>query len=227
MRGGPGMPGVGVAVAPSSTRAGAFDLGDLVVDAGEGYGLFGDGADITLAGASFSHMGLVGVRLQGGTLSATDLRCEADGGVGLLAVNVESLTIEGGDLLDTALLSILTPTGGIPSGEGIQVVRDTDGTAPPLDVRLVNVRLIDNGRAGLLLDAASGPVGRVELTSVTASATGTGLGAVAQNTTLPSGWDSGVTRTGAALANDPSFPGALAVQGIMMPPGLVASAPAF
>lgn len=228
MLAGPGMPGVGVSAAPLPTRAGGLDAGDLVVHEGEGYGLFDDGADVRLAGAAFTNMGLAGIRMQGGTLAATDLACDGNGGAGLVAVDAVSVSIERGHLDTTVERGFVTATGTIPSAEGIQIVRDPSvASAPPIDLTLTSVQLEDNARAGLLVDAAGGAVTRLALTAVTASATGTGLGAVAQNTTPPAGWDADVTRVGAALTNDPAFAGALPVLGIMMPPGLVAAAPSF
>lgn len=226
MLGGPGMPGVGVSAAPSSTAAGRFALGDLAVRDGEGYGLFSDGADVALAGASFAHMGLAGIRLQGGTLMASALRCDGNGGAGLLAVDAESVSVLGGDLGATITRGFVTPTGTVPSGDGVQVVR-TASTAPMLDLGLDDVRLVDNERAGLVLDAAGEAVTALMLTRVSVTATGTGLGAVTQNAVVAAGWDADVMRAGAAIANDPAFHGALPIQGIMMPPGLVASAPTF
>ncbi len=227
MLGGPGMPGVAISCATSGARPGACALGDVHVHDGEGYGLFSDRAQPTLAGARFEHLGLAGIRLQGGTLEATDLICDGNGGAGLLAVDATSVDVERGELSRTITRGFVTSTGTVPSGEGVQLVRATPASAPPIALRLVDVQLVDDERAGLLLDAASGAVASLELTRVQVSGQGTSLGAVGQNVTLPGGWDADVTRSGATAANDAAFAGSIPVQGIMMPPGLVASAPAF
>ena len=92
---------------------------------------------------------------------------------------------------------------------------------------LIDVSLGDNARAGLLLDANDASVGGLRIENVTASASGSGYGAVTQRTPVPDGWDTGIARMGAAATNDAAFSTPIDVVGIMMPPGLVATPPPF
>lgn len=226
MRAGVGMPGIGVVASPLDGTGTELVGEGLVVRDGAGYGVFGDHSSVRLDGARLSDLGLMGVRLQGGSLDATDLVAERDGGAGVMAIDTDSVRIERGrlDLQREALF--VTELDSVRVADGLEMVRDPDTLgAPPLDLTLIDVSLGDNARAGLLLDASGGPVSQLRLEGVSVSATGTAYGAITQRTPVASGWDGSVTRTGAAAANDAGFSTPLDIVGIMMPPGLVATPP--
>jgi hypothetical protein len=93
-------------------------------------------------------------------------------------------------------------------GDGVQLTGSYDA------VRLANLTIRGNERAGLLVDAAPG----VTFEAVTVDAAGAAFGALAGGRDVargvltvasPAGWDSGITRTGAAVANDATAPGEL------------------
>jgi hypothetical protein len=78
------------------------------------------------------------------------------------------------------------------------------------------VTLTNNGRVGLLVDL--GGTGTVlDVGAVVVDAPGAAYGAIAQNGTVPAGWDAMVDRRGATLANDATFTGALDVAGAVGP----------
>ncbi len=226
MRSGVGMPGIGVVASPLAGEDAELLANGLVVESGDGYGLFGDGAAIALEDARFADLGLVGVRLQGGLLDATTLVAERNGGAGVLAIDTESVRIEGGRLDAQREALFVTMLGSARIADGLEVVRDSSG-APPLDLEVARVTMSDNARAGLLLDASDGTIGSLRLEDVTVTASGSGYGAITQRTPVPASWDAMITRAGAAATNDAAFSTPIDVVGIMMPPGLVATPPLF
>jgi hypothetical protein len=225
MLAGVGMPGIGVVASAES----ALEAEGLEVHDGAGYGLFADDSAVTLAGGTrMADLGLMGVRLQGGSLDATGLVAERNGGAGVMAIDTVRVHLEGGRLDAQESALFVTMLGSVEIGDGIQVVRDPrTGDAPPIDLALVDVSISDNVRAGLLLDASDDARTTLRLEGVTVSATGAGYGAIAQRTPLAAGWDATVSRSGAAAANDAAFSTPIDVVGIMMPPGVVASPPPF
>ncbi|MBX7195841.1 MAG: hypothetical protein K1X94_27550 [Sandaracinaceae bacterium] len=228
MRSGVGMPGIGVVASPLEGAATELAATELVVRDGDGYGLFGDGAAIVLDGAELRDLGLMGVRLQGGSLEATDLAALRNGGAGVMAIDTDHVGIERGQLDAQREALFVTSLGSVRVADGLEMVRDPDSAdAPPLDLTLIDVSLGDNARAGLLLDANDASVGGLRIENVTASASGSGYGAVTQRTPVPDGWDTGIARMGAAATNDAAFSTPIDVVGIMMPPGLVATPPPF
>lgn len=217
---GPGLPGVAVAAIPGGARA-ALHADALVVRDGDGHGLFASGTDVVLTDARFTSLGLAGVRLQGGTLVATNLTCVDDGGAGVLAIDAESVAIEGAVLADQRLVPLPSGTASVLVGDGLEVVRDERSVgAPPLSLTLRDATFSGNARTGLLLDAADGPLGDLVLEAVTVDAQGSATGAIAQRVAVPTGWDAMVLRTGAAVLNDARVSGLVDPVGIMMPPGL-------
>lgn len=225
MLAGVGMPGIGVVASAAS----ALDADGLEVHDGAGYGLFADGSAVTLAeGTRMADLGLMGVRLQGGTLDATDLVAERNGGAGVMAIDTDHVHLEGGRLDAQRSALFVTMLGSIEIGDGIEVVRDPSTLdAPPIDLALVGVSISDNVRAGLLLDANDDTRTTLRLEGVTVASSGAGYGAVTQRTPVAAGWDAMVRRSGAAAANDAAFSTPIDVVGIMMPPGLVATPPPF
>jgi len=215
-----GQPGVAIAVGPDAAGTGSLHATELLVRSGEGYGIFADRTTVTLTTAGFFGLGLAGLRIQGGALSATDLDCTNNGGAGILAIDAESITVERGRLDAQRSVAFNTAIGSQIIGDGLEIVRDpmSGDLAPPLDLRLVDVTLARNERAGLVLDAANGAIARLELINVSVLSEGAALGAITQRSSPDAGWDAMVSRSGAALTNDAAFTDEISVLGIMMPP---------
>ena len=227
MLAGAGLPGVALAVGQTADgTAGQLDAYDLLISGGAGHGLFADHSDIHLEGALVENQGLAGLRIQGGSLDATNLTAVGNGGAGLVAIDTVFVSLESGRFENQLERPLPSRIGSTLIGDGIQITRDpaTPG-APSLDLTLTDVDLLGNERAGLVIDAADGPVSRLELAGVTTMGMGTSFGAVTVRTAVPAGWDAMVSRDALTMANDASFPGTIDVLGIMMPPALVAEPP--
>jgi hypothetical protein len=126
-----------------------------------------------------------------------------NGGAGLCVVDGMSTRVEGGALGGTLLRPrVEGETGRIDVGDGIQTIGDASM------IRLAQLRLEGNERVGVLFELSGGAL-EGEITGVMVDGTGDALGAIAQNGTIPEGWDSGITRSGAVLANDAAWTGTL------------------
>lgn len=105
--------------------------------------------------------------------------------------------------------------GTVEVGDGIL------GVLPNADtLRLENVRLTGNGRAGIVIDVDATPFPAGVFSNVTVDATGTAFGAIAQSPAGPiagGAWDVGVNRLGAAPTNDAGIASRLDVVGIVGP----------
>ncbi len=212
LRGFRGEPTLGVAI------GGGADVTTVDVSIERTQGGFG----LIQDGGSSSHDGLVASEAAAGAIRAQRTTAFVLRGAslqdndygGLIAVDAGGLVVE-----DSAFASTRTATrmrldtvGGSASiGDGVQLVRPLAGTA------IRRTTFAGNERAGMLLDLGGADLAAVELDGVEASAEGASFGCVAQNGTVPAGWDSGVTRTGAAAANDAAFGGGLDIEEIVGP----------
>lgn len=224
LRSGIGPVGLGIVLGPDTAMAELAATGLSIHDS-QGYGVFSQAASVRLSDTSIVHVELAGLRLQGGSLAATRLRCEGNGGAGVLAIDTESVVLEDVTLLDQRTVGLTSGALSTDVGDGLHMVRDpASATAPALRLEVRGATLAGNQRAGILLDADM-EAADVLLESVAVDATGTGLGVIAQNAMVTSGWDAGVSRTGAAVLNDAALSTPLSTVGIMMPPGLTAFPP--
>jgi len=143
----------------------------------------------------------------------------SDNGVaGVVLAGTAEALVRDARIDGTRLTSILVEDlGNIDVGDAIQVVLD----GPTTGVRIENVTLTDNARAGLVFDLPDGAtVADSTVGALTVTASGDSLGAVAQTDSgpIPGGtWDARVTRAGATATNDAAFTGALDVVGIIGP----------
>ncbi|MDH5493381.1 MAG: hypothetical protein OEY14_15610, partial [Myxococcales bacterium] len=107
------------------------------------------------------------------------------------------------------------PSGGAVSvGDGVQIVT-SDASA----VVLEDLELVDNARAGLLLDLPSDLVD-ASLARIRVQGLGDALGAIAQGPSgpIPGGvWDVEILRVGAPELNDPALAGRLEIAGAVGP----------
>ncbi len=213
----PTITSVGLAVIGDGT----LDASELWVHDGDGFGVFSEGAALHLTDCRVMDQELAGIRVQRGSIDATRLTASGNGGAGLLAVDASEVVVLDADL--DAQRSVPLPSGitAVTVGDGVQVVRDPlSSDAPPLSLRLSDVRMTGNARTGLLVDAADGPVSSVALERVTVDAPPGANGAIVQRAAVPLDWDAMVVRSGGAVG-DATFSGVLDPVGIMMPPGLV------
>lgn len=140
--------------------------------------------------------GVDGVAINDATVSGSH-------GAGILMLRSRNVMIDGGAVSGTIAVPVLQAGGVMPLvGDGIEMIR------PQGPMAISNVTLTDNERAGLLIEVGA-PLAGITLTAVTVSGTGAQLGAIAQDdaAVIPSGtdgWDTGVTRQGATVANDPA-----------------------
>jgi hypothetical protein len=228
MLGAPGLPGVAIGAMDDAGAPSHATAERVTIEGGDGYGFFADASDLVLATVEVRDLVSAGICLQGGSLVGSDLVVERNGGAGVLAIDTTSVSIQRASLGAHRQILYVAASGPTASiGDGIHVVRES-GAAPPVDLSLVDVEVVDNVRVGLIVDAADTAPARFELTRVLARAEGMeAYGVIAQRATmLPATWESGVTREGSALANDASAP-MLDIAGIVMPPAAMARAPAF
>ncbi len=127
---------------------------------------------------------------------------------GVVVVDSTDVTLDGLRVAGTAMVRRSIGTFGVQEiGDGIQL----SGTNEAITLR--DLVLEDNERTGLLVDVVPGlTFERVEVMS-----SGAAFGALGGmrdeargeiTVTMPSGWDTGIVRSGAALANDPAASGA-------------------
>jgi hypothetical protein len=176
---------------------------DLDVCGNDGYGLVHSGASghhENLVGADNANAALwiqqsTGVTVDGAMTSFADNEF-----AGVVVIDSSDVTVADASVERTRqVVRTVGLTGRVEVGDGVQLVRSTD------NITLRNINLVDNERAGLLLELGSGNTDGVSLSTVAASGTGVQLGVVAQSGTLGTGWDDGVTRSGALETNDATF----------------------
>ena len=176
---------------------------NLVASGGEGYGVLHSGtggSHVGLIAEDNTAAGLWAQDTAGLALSGASGRIANNAFAGLVALDSSDVTVEDIAVTDTRMARrVFGETSTVEVGDGIQLVRSTTA------ITLRNVTLTNNQRAGTLIDLGGSTIDGVSLESVTANATGTSLGVVAQNGTLTAGWDSMVTRMGDTATNDPSF----------------------
>lgn len=185
----------------------------------EGYGMLQNGGIAT-------HVDLVGtsnrepaVWVQQSTdfaLSGAGTMLADNALAGIVVVDSTNVRVSDAQISASSLATRIVDVGGsVRVGDGLHLVVDD-----PAAVRLTNVTLLNNARAGLLLDFVSGSPAAMDLSSVTVDGTGDALGAIAQDAAglIPSGsWDTNITRRGATVANDAALAARLDVVGIVGP----------
>lgn len=216
LRGFRGDPTFGLAVGSDTTLT-TTDV--ELARAQGGFGMFQDGGNSTHMDLEASENAAGGLLVQRTTAFALHGADVHDNDfAGLLAIEAGGLLVATSTITATRLVSrVVSGLDPIEIGDGIQLVRPTTGSM----VR--GSMLAGNERAGLLLDLGGGDTSTVAIEGVGVDATGAAFGAVAQNGTVAPGWDAGITRSGAAAANDAAFTGGLAVTGIVAPTDLTAS----
>ena len=176
---------------------------NLVASGGEGYGVLHSatgGNHVNLVAEDNTAAGLWAQDTAGLSLSGASSRIANNAFAGVVALESADVTIEDAAITDTRMARrVFGETGTVEVGDGIQLVRSVTA------ITLRNLTLTNNQRAGTLIDLGGSTTDGITLTSVTANATGTSLGVVAQNGTLTAGWDATVARMGDTATNDPAF----------------------
>jgi hypothetical protein len=176
--------------------------------------------------------------------SATSLVAERNGDAAVWVGGTDEFVLQGSRLADNRFASLvvtassgvhvsetsidrtravelagLRPFGVVRLGDGMHLHRSTTA------IQVSSVSLTDNERAGVVLDLGASGSPDVRFTDVTVEGTGAQLGAVAGRRTIewtltteaPAGWDSGITRGGAAVGNDASFSGTVDALDLLAP----------
>jgi hypothetical protein len=136
-------------------------------------------------------------------LSGTDSLLQGNGLAGVVVVSSQNVLLRDATIRGTRLATRLQgQTGRIEVGDGIEAVMDSTDT-----LRLEELDLRGNARAGLLLDVTSGAIADGTVGPITVEASEGAFGAIAQSDGGPieSDWDQSITRLGAATENDAGF----------------------
>ena len=213
-----GWPSYGVFV-----ETGAITSSRLALSRCDAYGLVQIAGEAMHTAPTITTTGDVGVWLGEdvtATIAGPGARIEDTAFSALTAVDATRVTLR--DVEITSVRSVrrtVLVRGSIEIGDGIELV----GSA----FSLSNVSISGAERLGLLLDA-SATFTAADLSGVTVTSEGAGLGAIlgsvdrvaeeASPSAAVPGWDTGITRAGAAIANDPAFTGSLAAIVAPAPP---------
>lgn len=176
---------------------------DLVASGGEGYGVLHaatGGNHVNLVAEGNTAAGLWAQDTAGLSLSGASSRIADNAFAGIVALDSSDITLEDAAISDTRMARrVFGETSTVEVGDGVQLVRSSTA------ITLRNLTLTNNQRVGTLIDLGGTTIDGVTLEAVTANATGTSLGVVAQNGTLAAGWDSMVARMGDTGTNDSAF----------------------
>jgi hypothetical protein len=185
----------------------------FAVSESDGFGIIHDNAVGAHDGLVVRDNYFVGLWSQKGAsqeLTGATTEFEGNGFSGLAFVDSTGVSIQGGAVRGTIERVRIEEAQTVRAADGVHLVNSTGA--------LSNLDLSNHGRVGLVLDLEGASTGVVSLESITVSATGTSLGAIAQNGIIEPGWDDGVTRLGDTEGNDASFADTLPVAGAVGPP---------
>lgn len=193
-------------------EAGTVSSSGLALSRCDGYGLVQIAGDTAHSALTITTTGDVGLWVGAGASASVEggSRIADTAFAAITAVDAASLSLADVDVAEVrAVRRTVLVRGAIEIGDGIDLV----GTS----FSLRNVTIASAERVGLLVDASA--FSAADLSGITVTSEGTGLGALlgsidrgaeqATVTTMP-GWDSGITRAGAAITNDAAFTGSLA-----------------
>ena len=180
---------------------------------GDGYGLLHDRVSarhVDLVARDNGDAAVWAQKCPSFELSGEGAQISGNRFAGVVLVETENAMVSGASIdANEITVRVFDETGAVEVGDGVQVVR------PKGPVILENLSFSNNERAGILLDLGGGSMDDVTLDAVTVDGTGDQLGALAQDGTIPEGWDLGVTRTGATVVNDAALVGSLPIVGVV------------
>ena len=201
------------------TAGASADTQGVTLCENEGYGMLQNGgraAHVDLVGSANREPAVWVQQSDDFALSGAGSMLDDNALAGIVVVQSTNVSIADAQISGSSLATRIPDVGGVVQvGDGVHLVVDD-----PAAVTLTNVMLLNNVRAGLLLDFRTGTPDAMDLSSVTVEGTGTALGAIAQDGAglIPSGtWDRNITRSGATIANDAAFAGRLGVVGAVGP----------
>lgn len=183
----------GVVFAASAT----ITASELSLCENEGPGVIIDHARAALADVEVSGNDQLGVAVQdadGVDISGT---FDDNAGAAVHAIGSRNVRVHDASIANTRSLTRLT--GGMPVeiGDGIELVASSIGA------RVERVMLIDNARAGALVDLDGATLEPATFTDVTVtSASPSGLGVIVQDGARPVDWDATITRSNTVQQND-------------------------
>jgi len=190
----------------------------LEVSGGGGYGILqANGATATHDGLTASDNANAALWIQhspGFTLSNGVITNNATAGI--VALESTGINVGGTNISDTRAMTRVIGSMPVEVGDGVHLLGSTTG------VVLDAVALENNTRVGVLFDLEGESFAGIDIRSATIDGTGEQLGAIAQNGTVPAGWDANVTRSTLIDDNDSAFAGALGTVGIVGPSDLPA-----
>lgn len=200
-----------------ATDDAVFDSESLVIADNDRYGFLNAGATGAHVNLVAQNNGDVGVWVQsdGFSLSGTGTQIEANAFAGIVVaessgVVLEDATIEGTTTIRRTLGDLF---GAQEIGDGVHVSGSSG-------IAMRGLSIASNARGGLLVDL--GGVSMFEDVQVDVAAGG--FGALAGDRTggdltltTPGGWDTGITRSAAAMAADADFTGVIDAIGVDAP----------
>ncbi len=195
------LPATGVVLADGAV----VDTRALEVTGSEGYGILQSDSSASHADLRVTESAQTGIWVQDSDgLVLADAFLEGNHFEGVFATQSSNLTFERVAVARTRIETRITgAASAVEVGDGLSLF------ASNTNVRLEEVQLIDNERVGVLFDLDGGTFDDIDIASIEVSAMGEGLGAVAQNGTIPPDWDANITRNDVAEANDAAFTGTL------------------
>ncbi|RLB55870.1 MAG: hypothetical protein DRJ42_05005 [Deltaproteobacteria bacterium] len=189
----------------------------LEVSAGDGYGILQSEATSTHDGLAAVGNSEAAIWVQNsGGLSLTNSILTDNTLAGIVAVATSGLNIADVQIARTLPRTRIFDRTPVMVGDGVQLLGSTTG------ISLERLTLSDNARVGVLFDLEGADFSGINIASVTVDGVGEELGAIAQDGTIPAGWDANVTRSALIDANDSAFSGSLETVGIVGPSDLPA-----
>ena len=179
------------------------DTRGLTICDGQGYGALHAGAralhtDLVATGNTNAAVWLQDTDMF--EINGSGSRLAGNAFAGVVVVDSTNVTVADATIDGTrSVTRVVGEVGTVQVGDGVQLVRST------ASVFLRNLTLVGNERTGILADLNGGSSSDITFDAVSASATGTAYGVLAQGGTITAGWDTGVTRMGAAVTNDETF----------------------
>ncbi len=203
------MMGLVVSIGLTTTRGALVRTERLEVASNPQFGVLQDGGEVDHEDPSIHDNGDVGLWAQAAEhLSIGGVGAELVGNhvAGLVLSSSEDVTVRDAVIdATTQGLTAVGTGGGVDAGDGIHIVGACTG------VTLDSITLSGNARVQIVADLGATLATELTLTDVRVDGSGAQLGLVTQNGAVPMGWDTGVTRLGATVANDVAFAGTLAV----------------
>ncbi|MEM9194742.1 MAG: hypothetical protein AAGF12_36520 [Myxococcota bacterium] len=184
---------------------------DLMVEDGDAFGVFHDGATVTHQSLVARNNGFAGVWAQ----NSDDLqilgtsRIVDNAFAGVTTIGSRRVELDGAEVTGTTEGIRIDGVRTVRAGDGVHFI-DSQGA-------LRNLTMANNERVGALFDLGGGSTSDFAADNLMIDGSGTALGAIVQNGTIMPGWDASVQRLGATLANDMAFLGALDIAGAVGP----------